>query len=88
MYEERVTIWRAASFEEAVESAEREAAEYAETLDAEYLGLAQSFHVAADDRDLRPGDEVFSLVRDSDLGAKDYIDRFFDTGTERQREIG
>jgi hypothetical protein len=28
---------------------------------------------------------VFSLMRDSSLAADDYLDRFFDTGDERQR---
>jgi hypothetical protein len=37
----------------------------------------------------RPGHgaEVFSLIRDSDLGAEDYITRYFDTGTERTRHL-
>lgn len=52
-YEERVTIWRAGSFEEAVAMAERDAQDYAETLDAQYLGLAQSFHLFVEDRPSR-----------------------------------
>jgi len=35
------------------------------------------------------GAEVFSLVRDSELGTDEYLDSFFDTGTERSpRENG
>jgi hypothetical protein len=83
-YEERVTIWRADSFDRAIERAELEAAEYAETLDAEYLGFAQAFHLAVDDRPLESGDEVFSLMRDSTLSANDYISAFFATGTESE----
>jgi hypothetical protein len=30
------------------------------------------------------GVEVFSLIRDSDLPPKEYLDQFFDTGTEHQ----
>lgn len=40
-YEERVTLWRAASFDEAIESAEQEARQYADDLgDVTYLDLA------------------------------------------------
>jgi hypothetical protein len=30
---------------------------------------------------------VFSLVRDSELATDDYLDSFFDTGTERQSSL-
>jgi hypothetical protein len=83
-YEERVTLWRASSFEDAVEDAEREAAEYAGALDAQYLGLAQAYHVAVEDRPLESGDEVFSLMRRSDLSPDEYLRSFFSTGTEHE----
>lgn len=82
-FEERVTIWRARSHEEAISMAEAEASEYADALGGvEYLNLAQSYLIGD-----RPehGSEVFSLVRDSDLSDDDYLDTFFNTGTERQR---
>lgn len=84
-YEERVTLWYADSFHAAVEVAEHEATEYAEALDAEYIGLAQAYHLAIPDRPLESGDEVFSLIRRSTLGADDYVSQFFDTGEEHQR---
>lgn len=90
MYEERVTLWRTTSMAEAVERAEAEAHEYAAMLSTppadphEYVGLAQAYLLADD---LDDGAEVFSLVRGSDLEPEDYLDAFFDTGTERQREI-
>ncbi|MFF0271126.1 DUF4288 domain-containing protein [Kribbella sp. NPDC004536] len=81
-YEERITLWRADSFEGAIERAEAEAIEYA-SLGApdEYLGLAQAYRLAD-----APGDgaEIFSLIRDSELAPRAYLDRFFDTGSERQ----
>src|SRR5580704_1024093 len=56
-YEERITLWRADSIEEAIELAEREADEYASSLDEhptiEYLGLAQAFHTFIPDRQKR-----------------------------------
>jgi hypothetical protein len=41
LYEERITLWPAASGTEAIAQAEEEAREYAESIDASYLGLAQ-----------------------------------------------
>jgi hypothetical protein len=81
-YEERITLWRANDFDAAVASAEAEAAEYAATLSATYLGLAQAFAIAGDVAD---GCEVFSLIRDSDLPPALYLDAFFDTGAEYQQ---
>ena len=33
------------------------------------------------------GVEVFSLIRDSPLAPREYVDRFFDTGAEHQRKV-
>ncbi len=83
-YEERVTLWRAHSPERAIERAVGEANDYCRDTGAIYCGLAQSFQLFDEPHD---GAEVFSLIRESDLGAADYLDGFFDTGTERQRVI-
>lgn len=40
-YEERITLWRAASFDAAIALAEAEAAEYADQVGIVYLGLAR-----------------------------------------------
>lgn len=83
-YEERITLWRAPSADEAIELAEAEATNYAESLEhAEYTGFAQSFSLFLGDS-VGHGDEVFSLMRDSDLDTDDYLDAFFDTGAEHQ----
>jgi hypothetical protein len=84
LYEERVTLWRAGSAEEAIAAAEEEARSYCDDLDAEYLGLAQSYALS----DV-PGNgvEVFSLMRKSVLDVQAYLDAFFDTGTESQRHL-
>ena len=66
MYEERVTVWRATTADEAIRLAEAEAVDYARDIDSEYLGLAQAY-VMADD--IGSGAEVFSLVRESALSA-------------------
>jgi hypothetical protein len=86
-YEERITVWRATSIEEAVEFAEKEAVDYAESgYEMTYLGFAQGFAL---DEEVEPGHgvEVFSLIRDSELPQAEYLDRFFDTGEEHLRHI-
>jgi len=86
-FEERVTLWRATSPDEAIRRAEDEAREYASTIEeapGTYLGLAQAYRLVD-----QPGDgaEVFSLIRRSELPADDYLDAFFDTGDEYQRTL-
>jgi hypothetical protein len=85
LYEERITIWRTDSFEQAIELAERDARKYARDLEYEYLGFAQAYHLS--NKQLRVGSEVFSLMRESNLAKNKYLDKYFDTGTERQRNI-
>ncbi len=80
-FEERITLWRSGSFEEAIELAEAEGHEYAATSGFEYLGLAQAFDLKTES--LRNGTEAFSLIRTSPLEPSDYLNRFFDTGSER-----
>lgn len=85
-YEERVRLFDALDADAAIARAEVEAAEYAAVFDGcTALGFHQSFHLFDE---LGDGAEVFSLMRDSDLEPDDYLDRFFDTGTERQRSAG
>ena len=84
-YEERITLWRAASDDEAIALAEDEARDYAGTIEASpdtYLGLAQSYRLADEPG---VGAEVFSLLRTSDLAPEQYLDTFLDNGGERQR---
>jgi hypothetical protein len=84
-YEERITVWRATSFEAAIGRAKAEAVEYQAICECEYVRLAQAFHLATDL--IADGSEVFSLIRTSDLAPDEYINRFFDTGSELQRDI-
>jgi hypothetical protein len=83
-YEERITLWRAPGFDEAIGMAEDEADAYARSLDAAYLGIAQAYDLFDEPGH---GAEVFSLIRDSDLGPDDYIDRFVSTGSEHQDDL-
>lgn len=85
-YEERLTLWRAASTEEAIGRAEVEAGRYARENGFRQLEFAQSYRLATDGRP-GDGDEVFSLLRGSELDGEAYLDRYFDTGHERQTTI-
>jgi hypothetical protein len=81
-YEERITLWRAANLDEAIARAEGEAREYASDLETpEYTGLAQANQLYDPPGE---GAEVFSLIRDSQLPPDQYLNTFFDTGSERQ----
>lgn len=84
VYEERIIVLEADSFDEALQGAEDEAVEYASDYGVEYLGFAQSYYMGADR--IADRTEVFSLLRESKLGAEAYISRFFDTGDELQQD--
>lgn len=86
-YEERVTLWQAGSADEAIERAEAEALAYAAAVEetpVTYLGLAQCFHLFDEPGD---GAEMFSMMRDSELDPEEYIDTFFDTGSEHRSDV-
>ena len=84
-YEERITLWRTASFEEAIERAEAEATDYADGFGAASVELAQAFNLAAGET-VGDGDVVFSLMRDSALAPPEYVAAFFETGDEQEGE--
>lgn len=83
LYEERITAWNTDSLESAIDEAEKEAREYAEE-GSEVLDLFQGYWLFDTVGSIPQGTEVFSLLRESDLEPSDYLDSFFDTGTERQ----
>jgi hypothetical protein len=84
-FEERITLWEAPSEDEAIAHAEEEAGVNVTRLGGSMtaLGLFQSYRLSDPPGD---GREVFSLIRRSRLASQDYIDSFFDTGSEVQRE--
>ncbi|WP_435021000.1 DUF4288 domain-containing protein [Tundrisphaera sp. TA3] len=85
-YEERVILVRADSWEQAIRMAEEEAEEYVAMSEGwSYSGFLQIFHLF--DRAIGHKSEVFSLMRTSELGLREYIDRFFDTGDEHLRPV-
>jgi len=87
LYEERILLVSANSFEFAIEKAEAEAAEYVDALGegTRYVDYADTYML--DDEPLGDKTEVFSLMRKSPLTPKAYIDRFFDTGDELRQTV-
>ena len=85
VYEERVILERAGSFDEAVSRAEALADEYARDVGGcSYTGFVNVFHLF--DENIGDGAEVYSLMRTSDLNKDEYLNRFYDTGTERTQK--
>ena len=84
LYEERITLWLAGDIDEAIALAEEEARTYASDGE-EYLGYCQAY--ALFEGIDHSGAEVFSLLRESDLGSEEYIDTFFETGEEHERAV-
>ena len=84
LYEERITLWKAASFSEAIRLAFEEVALYAKE-EIGVLSLSQAFQLY--DGVSFEGDsaEVFSLLRESDLEPEEYLTTFFDTGHEKNQ---
>ena len=81
VYEERITIWRARSMDEAIERAEAEAIDYCSNLHGvEYVRFSEAYQFDGEPED---GVEVFSLMRESNQPPEEYVRRFFATGEER-----
>ena len=84
-YEERVVLVYADSEEDAVAKAEVEAKEYCQGTDMEYTRFVRVFHIF--DEAIGDRTEVFSIIRESNLSPKDYLDHFYDTGLECERRM-
>ncbi|HEY9731730.1 MAG TPA: DUF4288 domain-containing protein [Drouetiella sp.] len=86
LYEERVVLIAANDWNEAIEVAEREARDYAASLDhCTYIGFVSVFKILAES--LCSETEVYSLMRASTLEKEEYLDRFYDTGSERTGKV-
>ena len=85
-FEERITLWHAASAEAAIAEAEAEAARYVRLWDgaARVLAVFQSYRLAEPPG---PGREIFSLIRRSDMKPDEYVHRYFATGAELQTDV-
>jgi Domain of unknown function (DUF4288) len=84
VFEERIVLFQTADFDDAIAKAEAEASEYCGmNNDTVYLGFVNVFHLF--DEMVGHGIEVYSLMRESDLSEKDYLDHFYDNGKERRQ---
>ncbi len=82
LFEERVVLLQAADFDAAIAKGEAEAQEYCRGVrDVTYTGYINVYRLFADT--VGHGTEVFSLLRESELSDKDYLDHFYDDGRER-----
>jgi hypothetical protein len=84
LFEERVVLVEASSFDSAIAEAEQEALAYAHRDSGfVYLGYINVYKLV--DERIKNKTEVYSLMRESVLAPQEYIDRFFDTGLERTK---
>jgi len=81
LYEERITLWKAASFEEAHGFAEKEAHIYAKENSCIFIKSTDSFHLF--DAEIIQGVEIYSTMRGSNLVPELYSKTF--CVTERDR---
>ena len=83
LYEERVVVITASSFDDAISKAEIEAESYASETGMRYLEFVNIFKI--ENNKIEDGTEVYSLMRETELEADAYLNRFFDTGSERTK---
>ncbi len=83
LFEERTVLFSAETSEEAFELAKAEAEDYCQSIgEMEYTGYSDHYHLS--DAELGNGVEIFSLTRNSELSAQEYIKQFLDTGSENR----
>lgn len=86
VYEERVVLLRARNFDEAIELGEKEAEEYAQSLDGvKYMGFISVYRLF--EKRLRHKAEVYSIMRENKMSKKEFLDRYYDDGTERTQKM-
>jgi hypothetical protein len=84
LFEERIIVLQADSFDNAIAEAEDEALAYANSdSGVKYLGYVNVFKLF--DNNIEHRTEVFSLMRDSSLDPEEYLDHYFNTGKERTK---
>ena len=87
VYEERIIVLRADDLDEAIRRVEEEAHEYSAGLEGvEFTGFVAAYDLGLDEID--DLSEVYSILRDSDLEAEAFLDRYYDDGSERTQHVG
>lgn len=86
-YEERIIVLRADNLADAIKRAEKEAHGYAAGLEGvEYTGFVAAYDLGEDK--ITDCSEVYSILRDSNLEAEAFLDRYYDDGSERTQHVG
>lgn len=85
LYEERITLWKASSFEQAHRLAEAEAREYAAEAECIFVASTDSFHLF--DEAISSKTEVYSTMRGSNLQPADYRRTFCVTARDRLKPL-
>ena len=83
VYEERVVILRATSFDDAIEQGETEAQQYVEVVgkgSISYAGFISAYHTG--ETELADKMEVYSLMRKTTLSREAFLTHYYDDGTE------
>jgi hypothetical protein len=81
LYEERVTLWQAGSFDEAFRLAEAEAKKYAASDDCIFVRTTDAFHLF--DQEVGHSSEIWSTMRGSGMDAETYASTFCCTSRDR-----
>jgi hypothetical protein len=82
VFEERVVLFHAANFEDAIPKAETEAKRYCSAVEnVVFLDFANVYYLP--DESVGNGTEIYSLMRDSNLSDTEYLSRFHEDGHER-----
>jgi len=81
LYEERITLWRVSSWDEAFRLAEAEAQEYASSDNCIFHFTTDAFHLF--DESVGHGTEVWSTMRGSGMDPETYKQTFCSTPRDR-----
>jgi hypothetical protein len=82
-YEERIVVFRARSFREALRKGESEARGYCQdAVECRYLGFIEVFHLF--EPALKEGAEVFSVMRSKAMSKAKFIKTYYDDGSFRR----
>lgn len=84
LYEERITLWRAASWDEAFKLAETEAQEYAGSNRCVFHFASDAFHLF--DKEVGHGSEIWSVMRGSGMDPEPYKQTFCATPRDRMTD--
>ena len=86
VYEERIVLLRANSFDAAIIAGEADAEDYAKQTGSRYVGYIMTYHLF--NEVIGEGTEVYSLMRSSSLSVDEFLNHYYDDGTEHSQHWG